>query len=120
MSTEMPQQELRGELQRVVEAIVRDSDPLEVILFGSQARGEAGSRSDLDLLVVMPDGTHRRDAAGRMYRALAHVPGRTRAVDIVVTTPTIKDRDRDLDWTVVGTADGASISLYRRPTTAHA
>lgn len=31
-------------------------DPLRVILFSSLARGEAGRDSDVDLLVMMPDG----------------------------------------------------------------
>ena len=30
--------------------------PLRIILFGSAARGEMGADSDLDVLVVMPDG----------------------------------------------------------------
>jgi len=30
------------------------------MLFGSAARGDMHSDTDLDILVVMPDGTHRR------------------------------------------------------------
>ena len=36
--------------------IVRAVDPLQVILFGSQARGDTHEWSDVDLLVVVPDG----------------------------------------------------------------
>jgi len=36
----------------VVDEVVRATDPDEVILFGSVARGEDGPDSDIDLLVV--------------------------------------------------------------------
>jgi predicted nucleotidyltransferase len=34
--------------------IVKQFDPLQIILFGSQARGDARPDSDIDLLVVFP------------------------------------------------------------------
>ena len=34
----------------LLDAIVRYYDPIQIILFGSQARGDAGSDSDWDLL----------------------------------------------------------------------
>jgi len=37
--------------KRLVEVL---GEPLEVILFGSQARGEATEESDIDVLVVVP------------------------------------------------------------------
>ena len=42
----------------MTERIVRDFDPLQIILFGSHARGDADDQSDIDLLVVF-FGTHR-------------------------------------------------------------
>ena len=46
-----------------VERIVRAVHPRRIILFGSAVRGEMNLDSDLDLLVVMPDGIHRRKTA---------------------------------------------------------
>jgi len=66
-------------VQRIVEAV----HPLRIILFGSAARGEMGANSDLDVLVVMPDGTHRRQIAQAIYR---HMWGFGVAKDIVVVT----------------------------------
>ncbi len=43
----------RKQIQRMVRRIVREFDPDRIILFGSHARGQAGSDSDVDLLVVM-------------------------------------------------------------------
>jgi predicted nucleotidyltransferase len=37
--------------------------PKQIILFGSAARGEMGENSDIDLLIVVPSGMHRRKTA---------------------------------------------------------
>jgi predicted nucleotidyltransferase len=39
----------------LLDAVVAHFDPLQIISFGSQARGEAGADSDIDLLVVLDD-----------------------------------------------------------------
>ncbi|MEO5371989.1 MAG: nucleotidyltransferase domain-containing protein [Magnetococcus sp. DMHC-1] len=57
--------------------------PLRIILFGSAAREEMGPNSDLDLLVIMPNGVHRRQTARRVYRALR---GMGISKDIIVAT----------------------------------
>jgi predicted nucleotidyltransferase len=72
--------ELIEEIVRRVSGALR---PLRVILFGSAARGEMGPASDLDLLIVMPDGTHRRDAGRKAFRALS---GLGIAKDVIVIT----------------------------------
>ena len=62
-------------LERMVHAIVDEVDPEQVILFGSQARGDAGIHSDVDLIVVEAEpfgpGRDRRAEAVRLWRALA-------------------------------------------------
>jgi uncharacterized protein len=66
-------------VRRIVEAV----HPRRIILFGSAARGEMGVNSDLDVLVVMPEGTHRRWTAQEIYRSIW---GFGFAKDIVVVT----------------------------------
>ncbi len=39
-------------LQTMVDIIVREADPEQIILFGSRARGDARPDSDVDLLIV--------------------------------------------------------------------
>ncbi|MCY4455172.1 MAG: nucleotidyltransferase domain-containing protein [Chloroflexi bacterium] len=68
----------------MVDRIVEGFDPERIVLFGSVARGEVTMHSDVDLLVVMPDGTNRRETAVEMHVALG---GMGTAKDIVVTTP---------------------------------
>jgi uncharacterized protein len=67
----------------VVDRIVEAVHPVRIILFGSAARGEARRDSDIDVLVVMPDGTHRRKTMADIYRALL---GSRLDVDVVVAT----------------------------------
>ncbi len=75
-----PDQRLLDELvKRTVEAV----HPLRIILFGSAARDAMGPDSDLDLLVVVPDGVHRRRTAQTIYRSLT---GLGFAKDVVVVT----------------------------------
>ena len=68
-------------IETAVNLIVDCVDPLKVILFGSAARGEDTGSSDIDLLVVMPDGTPRRETARALRRRLLSLD---REVDIVV------------------------------------
>lgn len=72
------------QLDILVRSIVGAVCPLKIILFGSAARGAMGPESDLDLLIVMPNGTHRRQTAQRLYR---EVRGVTIPFDLVVATP---------------------------------
>ena len=70
-------------LDDLVKRIVQAVHPRRIILFGSGARGEMGPHSDLDVLVVMPDGVHRRQTAQVIYRSLM---GFGIAKDVVVAT----------------------------------
>jgi len=70
-------------IDEIVKRVTNAVHPLQVILFGSAARGEMGPASDVDLLIVMPDGTHRRDAARKAFRALS---GLGIAKDVIVVT----------------------------------
>ena len=72
-----------GMLSRLVAKIVETVQPRRIILFGSAARGQMGAHSDVDLLVVMPDGVHRRRTAQAIYLGLN---GTGIAKDIVVVT----------------------------------
>lgn len=70
---------------------MKTASPEKIILFGSAARGEMGSNSDIDLLVVKPD-IHRRRLAQEIYRNLL---GIGYAVDVIVATPEDIERYKD-------------------------
>lgn len=75
-------------VQRVIDTV----HPLRIILFGSAARLEAGPQSDIDLLVIMPDGTHRRQTSQKLYRSIR---GLGVPFDVVVATPTDLEAYKD-------------------------
>jgi len=79
-------------IPELVQQIVGAVRPLRIVLFGSAARGDLQPLSDIDLLVVMPEGTHRRRTAQHLYRTIsgAKVP-----FDLVVATPGDLERHRD-------------------------
>lgn len=79
MSPVVKQEILDDLVQRVVQAV----HPRRIILFGSAATRRMGANSDLDLLVIMPDGVHRRRTAQAIYRSLT---GLGIAKDVVVVT----------------------------------
>ena len=75
----------------MTERIVQGFDPLQIILFGSQARGDADPDSDIDLLVVFPELADKRKTAIDIGHALSDVPV---ANDIIVSTPEELERSR--------------------------
>lgn len=95
-----------------VRCLVAAADPLRIVVFGSVARGEAGPESDLDLLVVMPDGTDRKRSrrALRMALATLDVPK-----DVVVTTPAHSAEHAQSCWHIVATALREGALVYERP-----
>ena len=98
-------------LIEITQRIVVISDPQQIILFGSQARGDARLDSDLDLLVIKEEMESPRAEAARIYRALA---GLSIPVDIVVARSDYVRRHRDIVGTVVRPALREGRVLYAR------
>jgi predicted nucleotidyltransferase len=77
-------------LNLIIDTIVREVQPEQVILFGSRAQGTASTESDYDLLVIVRDVQNERLISRRIYRALLESKI-VAAVDVVVAnTETIK------------------------------
>ena len=73
----------RTVLDALCKAVVEHSRPRRIVLFGSQARGDAGPDSDIDLLVVEDAGKE-----GRMKRwadLRFALPDVDRGIDLVLT-----------------------------------
>ena len=94
-----------------VERLVAAADPLRIVVFGSVARGEATPDSDLDLLVVMPNGTDRRTAMRSLRRPLIDLAV---AKDIVVTTPEHAASRKSSPWHIVATALREGQTVYQK------
>ena len=98
-------------LPAMTDRLVRRFAPLQIILFGSQARGDAGPWSDVDLLVVLPDGSDTNRTARDMLDELRELHG---SPDIKVTTPGEIERRGNLVGTVLRPALREGKVLYGR------
>ncbi len=96
-------------IESAVERIVSVADPLRIILFGSAARRDMGPNSDLDMLVVIPSGRHRRKTAQKIYRNMIDLGF---AVDVVVVTEEDLERFGDNPGMIIGTALREGRELY--------
>jgi predicted nucleotidyltransferase len=69
-----------------------------VVLFGSRARGEAGTRSDYDVLVIEPEV---ENAATESTRLRSHLDDLRAPVDVVVVAEAVARRRAAVRGTVV-------------------
>lgn len=93
--------------KRLVEAFA----PEKIILFGSQARGTADNRSDVDLLVICRFKGKRRDLMVEMTRALIDLDY---AFDVVILRPEELERDRDIPGTIARYAYKEGKTVYEQ------
>ena len=81
----------------MVNRIVMEFRPIRIILFGSQARGDATESSDIDLLVIMKNIENKHQTAVAILRLLKDMPI---SKDIIVSTPDEMERLRDVVGTI--------------------
>jgi predicted nucleotidyltransferase len=86
-----------GTLAEMTARLFRDFQPARIILFGSQARGDARPDSDFDLLIVGAWTGSRHEIAARMYHALQ---GLGVAKDLILVTPEEFESDKHYPGTV--------------------
>lgn len=102
-------------IDQMVQAIVDEVDPQQVILFGSRARGDGEEDSDIDLIVVEaePFGPERsrHEEMVRLYHALAGFPV---ATDVLVYSHDDVDYWRDSLNHVLARALREGRVLYER------
>ena len=96
----------------MVDRIVGRFQPSQVVLFGSHARGTASEWSDVDLLVILPNVSDKRDAAINIRRVLGDLPV---CKDIVVATPEEIAQRGHLVGTVLRSALREGKVIYERP-----
>lgn len=100
---------VRDHLRQAIETIVDAYDPFRVILFGSQARGDAGPDSDVDLLVVFDDKVDRRERQIEIGRLLRDQPF---AKDVLVASTS--DLPNAARGTAIAEAAHDGLVVYER------
>ena len=98
-------------LPTIKRRIVKGFRPERIVVFGSQARGDATHDSDLDLLVVVSDGRDRRELLRSIRVVLADMMV---SKDIFVTTPSHAARYGDVIGTLVEPALREGVTIYAR------
>jgi predicted nucleotidyltransferase len=98
------------DLDEIVRRIVDGMHPIRIYLFGSQARGESGESSDIDLLVVVAKSDlprHKREA--HSYDLLW---GLTKPVDVIVLTREEFERMSLVKTSLVSTVQAQGKVIY--------
>lgn len=78
--------QFQNQIEAVVERIAKEYQPEKIILFGSAARGEMGTDSDVDLFIVKDDKKPRHQRSVNVREALRDT-AYTFPLDVLVYTP---------------------------------
>jgi predicted nucleotidyltransferase len=105
----MPNDSLEQIIMEAIERILSVAQPTKILLFGSAIHGKLHKDSDLDLLVIMPSGVHRRKTAQKIYRNMI---GLGFAVDVVVVTEEDVDQFRHHQGMIINPALNEGKVLY--------
>lgn len=101
--------------QILIETIVREIAPDAIILFGSQARGQAQAGSDVDLLIIDPEPFtpkhSRRQQTARLYLALRKL---NIAKDLLLYSRDEYERLRHCPQHIVSRAEREGEVIYGR------
>lgn len=104
---------IKSELDELVSVITRTVPASAVFLFGSFAYGIPDADSDIDLYIVIPDGSLRPIEAMRKISA-AILPVQKRPVDILVGSENIF-RERSASAAIEREVAQKGIRIFSRP-----
>ena len=99
-------------LEQVTRTIVERFHPKRIVLFGSHARGHAGSDSDLDVFIEMQTSRRPPERAIEVSAAFGLRPW---PLDVVVYTPAEVQRLRGVSGTLLSVIEKEGKVLYEQP-----
>jgi predicted nucleotidyltransferase len=100
-------------LNRIIQQVIRVAHPESIILFGSAARGEMGSHSDIDILVIKKGVYNSREVAANIYLSLY---GTDQSVDVIVVSPEQVEKYKNSPYLVIGPALREGLEIYNAGT----
>ena len=98
-------------IREVTDRIVRAFHPRRIVLFGSQARGNAKPDSDLDLFIEMDTDL---DFYSRIPPITRLFGFRKWSMDVVVNTPSEVEHDKRINGTLANLIEKEGRVLYER------
>ena len=101
--------EISHAINQLLPSIIALAKPLQVILFGSAAAGKAKPDSDLDFLIIIPDGKKPAIVTDRLNMQIRNKP---MPCDFIVTTPATILRDKARPGGIYQTALAEGKELY--------
>lgn len=96
---------------QIKERLLANFNPDKIILFGSQARGTADERSDIDILVISPLSEDRFLMMDKMSSLLIKL---NYAFDVIILTKEEFEKDKKYPGTIARYASKEGIILYER------
>ena len=99
------------QLAEIVRRVIEAVDPDKIILFGSQARGDARGRSDVDLMIVKASDLPRHRRTAPVHKALCSIGIPT---DILWYTPEEIDEWSEVRQHVATQATRQGRTLYEK------
>lgn len=97
--------------KQIVENILSKFSPEKIILFGSQARGTADNKSDVDLLIISELKDDRFNLMDKMRYSLLSI---NYAFDVIILTRKEFERDKKYPGTVARYATKEGVVLYEK------
>jgi len=98
-------------LDKIIECVLKVVIPDTIILFGSQARGDARPDSDYDILVIKSGLENERKTAQAIYRIFVDIDTPI-GVDIIVKTPESVEKNKQMVVSIVKEALKEGIVIY--------
>ncbi|MBF0375005.1 MAG: nucleotidyltransferase domain-containing protein [Alphaproteobacteria bacterium] len=96
----------------LLDSVVAYFHPRRIILFGSQARGDAGPDSDIDLLVILDDDTPPEKLT--LKAGFESRRGYTSATDVFPCRESVFQRKRGITGTLSYAASHEGVVVYER------
>lgn len=96
-------------LEEIINKILQIIKPDKIIMFGSRARGETRPDSDYDLLIIKTKINNIIKTEQAIYRNLLGIKAN---VDIIVRTPELIDKNKDIIGSLTGQALKDGILVY--------
>ena len=101
----------RNIIPQITSKIVESFNPWRIVLFGSQAKGNSDSSSDIDLFIEMDTDKQPPER----YIEVSRLFGlREWAMDVIIYTPDEVKRLQDIHGTLLSTIESEGHILYDR------